>query len=282
MITTILNVVYLKKKKKENQSKRYQITKITHLAKRMNKPFNFEYIFIHTRREIHWIFFYTIKIDCNVSKQPLILKRYEFKNILPIIEHLSTNKNYAVSHQCDPSLNYPRTDYEIRKNITAHSRACNARCTSTLHRWPLLPCEEAGNEKYFPEEMHTRAWRITLDRCQSSTLTFVYLFEGGREGSCRPTRIPRISESVVFSSCRANTPLPVNYNYRRRWTSLDRRLIFEMSSGGGRVRNSGKWAVFSISFWSRELRFPSISLRFRITRVWRGLFFEIFVVIRGE
>lgn len=223
--------------------------------------------------------FYTIKIDCNVSKQLLILKIFVS---LPIIEHLSTNKNYVVSHQCDPSLNYSRTDYEIRKNITAHSRPCNARCTSTLHRWPL-PCEEAGNGKYFPEEMHTRAWRITLDRCQSSTLTFVYLFQGG---SCRPTRIPRISESVVFSSCRANTPLPVNYNYRRRWTSLDRgvgrRLIFEMSSGEGRVRNSGKWAVFSISFWSRELRFPSISLRFRITRMWRGLFFEIFVIIRGE
>lgn len=170
-----------------------------------------------------------------------------------------TNKNYIISHR---SLNYPGT--EIRKNIISASavkRVALGRSIDVFHS--PVPAKGAGNGKYFPEEMHTRAWRITLDRCQSYVdLRVSVLWGRERGGSCRPATT-RISESLVFSACPANTPFPVNYNYRRRLNVLrpERRLIFQMSSGcEGCARNSGKWGVFSIPFWSRELRFPSISL----------------------
>lgn len=129
------------------------------------------------------------------------------------------------------------------------------RCTWTLHRClPLSRSREGGRkwEIFSGRNAYTRVANNigSLPIVRLSTLTFAYLFfeEGG--GSCRPATT-RISESLVFSACPANTPFPVNYNYRRRLNVLrpERRLIFQMSSGcEGCARNSGKWGVFSIPF----------------------------------
>lgn len=173
-------------------------------------------------------------------------------------------------------------DYEIRKNMMAHSRPWNALHFDAPSMSWTLPCEGAGNGKYFREEMHTRAWKITLDRCQSYGWVRwpSCIWSLGEGGSSKPPT-PRISESLVFSTCPANTPFPVNYNYRRRLNVLRPEPTINFPNvGEGCARNSGKWGVFSIPFWSRELRFPLISL-FSNNRVCVGfgktgawLFFE--------
>lgn len=126
-------------------------------------------------------------------------------------------------------------DYEIRKNMMTHSRPWNALHFDAPSMSWTLPCEGAGNGKYFREEMHTRAWRITLDRCQSYGWVRwpSCIWSLGEGGSSKPPT-PRISESLVFSTCPANTPFPVNYNYRRRLNVLRPEPTINFPNVGGR------------------------------------------------
>lgn len=55
----------------------------------------------------------------------------------------------------------------------------------------------------------------------------------GEGGSSKPPT-PRISESLVFSTCPANTPFPVNYNYRRRLNVLRPEPTINFPNVGGR------------------------------------------------
>lgn len=141
--------------------------------------------------------------------------------------------------------------------------------------------------KYFREEMHTRAWRITLDRCQSYGWVRwpSCICSLGEGGSSKPPT-PRISESLVFSTCPANTPFPVNYNYRRRLNVLrpEPTINFPNVGGRGLCSQFGKvgrlldsvlipWITISIDFPVFEQQ--------SVCRIWKNggvTFLRMFVV----
>lgn len=145
----------------------------------------------------------------------------------------------------------------------------------------------AGNGKYFREEMHTRAWKITLDRCQSYGWVRwpSCICSLGEGGSSKPPT-PRISESLVFSTCPANTPFPVNYNYRRRLNVLrpEPTINFPNVGGRGLCSQFGKvgrlldsvlipWITISIDFPVFEQQ--------SVCRIWKNggvTFLRMFVV----